>query len=107
MDTICAWIFCLTPGWDNMGEIRISIPCENQGLPYLECKNILSTDSHVQFLRAINSIWLKKSSDIDKKVNENKFRKCLIFKVKVEKLNFGVQIPPVLQRSLISVVLLP
>ena len=28
METNCAWIICTTPGWDNMNEIRISIPYE-------------------------------------------------------------------------------
>ena len=42
MDTICAWIFCKMPGWDNMDEVRISIPCENHRFPYLVCKKLLS-----------------------------------------------------------------
>ena len=28
-------------GWDNMGEIRFSIPSENLGFPYLVCKNMV------------------------------------------------------------------
>ena len=41
MDTVCAWIFCTTPAWDNLGEIRISITCQNHGFPYLVCKHLL------------------------------------------------------------------
>ena len=34
------FFFCATHGWDNMGEIRISIPSENLGFPFPVCKNI-------------------------------------------------------------------
>ena len=40
MDTTCVWLFCTIPAWDNTGEIRISIPCEKYGSPYLVYEKI-------------------------------------------------------------------
>ena len=33
---------CTSPGWGNMGEIRISMPSKNLRFPYLVCKKFLS-----------------------------------------------------------------
>ena len=41
MQTESIWWFS-THGWDNMGEIRISIPSEKLGIPYPVCKKSFS-----------------------------------------------------------------
>ena len=69
IDTVCAWIFCMMTGWDNMGEIRTFIPCENHGFPFIvisgvqeknfhpERKPRISLSGTQEYLGRVKQIW--------------------------------------------------